>query len=487
MVAKDVTKSRRRKTGSKASRANVKRHMESAYWHGCDVGPQEGPQDQFLKSSADIVIYGGQAGGGKSWALLYETLRNVDVPGFGAVIFRRESTQIRAEGGLWDMALEMYPKWLGVPRESPMLDWRFPSGARIHFAHMQHENDRFSWDGSQIALICFDQLESFTWKQFTYMLSRNRTMCGVQPYIRATCNPNPDHFLRILFLDWWIDKKTGYAISERSGIIRWFVHINNKIHWADTAEEIKNKFGEDSDPKSFTFIPSSIYDNKILLKANPGYIANLKKLPLIDRERLLQGNWNIRESAGMFFQRSWFEIVNAAPSDSERVRYWDRAATDESVAKGKGSHTAGVLMSRNRSTGLFYIENVERFQKSAHGVKKTIKNVATQDGIAIRVGIEQDPGQAGKAEAQDQVRNLAGYNVIINTVRESKGIRARPLSAQCEAGNVKIVRGDWNEPFLNELQNFDGSDNCVSDQVDAASGAFHLLTNVKRAGVWGKR
>lgn len=480
---------------SKLSRSAIS-HTEKA-WHGQDMGPQQGPQDQFVKTGTDIAIFGGAAGGGKTWALLLEPLRNVHVPGFGAVIFRREFTQIRAEGGPWDMASDIYRDWLGVPREN-YLDWRFPSGARIRFAHMQHENDRFSWDGSQIPLICFDQLESFTWKQFTYMLSRNRSMCGVAPYIRATCNPDPDHFLRS-FLKWWIDDDTGFAIMERSGAIRWFVNINNEVHWADTAEELKAQFGEDCDPKSCTFVPSSVYDNKILLDMNPGYVANLKALPLIDRERLLMGNWNVRETAGMFFQRSWFEIVEAAPSDAERIRYWDRAATDATVAKGKGSYTAGVRMSKKRSTGVFYIEHVERFQKSSLGVRETIKNVATQDGAAVRIGIEQDPAQAGKAEAQDQVRNLAGFNVTINVVRESKarragvgidlnhtgGLRARSLSAQAEAGNVKLVRGTWNDAYLNELQNFDGSANCVSDQVDASSGAFHLLTNVRRAGVWG--
>jgi phage terminase large subunit-like protein len=61
------------------------------------------------------------------------------------------------------------------------------------------------------------------------------------------------------------------------------------------------------------------------------------------------------------------------------------------------------------------------------------------------------------------------------------------LSAQAEAGNVKLVRGTWNDAYLNELENFDGSDGCVADQVDASSGAFHLLANVKRAGIWGRR
>lgn len=458
----------------------------SKLYHGRDAGPQEGPQKAFIETGADIAIFGGQAGGGKTWALLWETIRNLDVPGFGAVIFRRDYTQIRAEGGLWDMSLELYYRWHGIPRENH-LDWRFPSGAKIRFAHMQHENDRFSWDGSQVPLICFDQLESFTWKQFIYMLSRNRSMCGIEPYIRATCNPNPDHFLRD-FLRWWIDEDTGLAIKERAGIVRWFVNINNEVHWDDTPEAIRARFGEACEPKSCTFIPSSIYDNRILLERNPGYIANLKALSLIDRERLLEGNWNVRETAGMFFQRAWFEIVEAAPALVDEMRYWDRAATDAlDKQAATASWTAGVRIGKD-ARGVFYITDVDRFQGTPLKVKERIKNVATQDGTRVRIGIEQDPAQAGKAEAQDHVRNLAGYSVSVNRVHESKGVRAKPLSAQAEAGNVKIVRAPWNEALLRELQNFDGTDKCTSDQVDAASGAFHLLTIVRpRAGVWGKR
>jgi predicted phage terminase large subunit-like protein len=249
---------------------------------------------------------------------------------------------------------------------------------------------------------------------------------------------------------------------------------------------MKDRFGPNTDPKSVTFIPSSVFDNQILIKQNPQYIANLGALRHVDRERLLGCNWNIRETAGSFFKREWFEIVDSAPAGSDEIRYWDRAATDATRAKPNSSWTAGVRM-RRCPDGRFYIMDVIRFQGSPHAVETRIKNAATQDGHQVHVGIEQDPGQAGKAEAQFQVRNLAGFNVKTNNVRESKGIRAKPLSSQVEAGNVKLVRGKWNEAYINELENFDGSDGCVADQVDASSGAFHLLANVKRAGTWGRR
>ncbi len=151
--------------------------------------PQPGPQETWLSSGADIAIYGGSAGGGKSWALLFEPLRHVANPGFGAVIFRRTMPMITNEGGLWDESMGLYP----LAGATPMIgshDWRFPSGANVGFRHLQHEVTKLDWQGAQVALIGFDELTHFTESQFFYMFSRNRSMCGVRPYIRATTNPD---------------------------------------------------------------------------------------------------------------------------------------------------------------------------------------------------------------------------------------------------------------------------------------------------------
>jgi predicted phage terminase large subunit-like protein len=411
-----------------------------------------------------------------------EAARNIDVPDFGSVMFRRTYPQITAEGGLWDSSYDIY-KPMGAKEKDSTLEWIFPSGNRVKFAHMQHEQDRYQWDGAQIPLIQFDQLEHFTWKQFFYMLSRNRTTCGVMPYVRASCNPDPDHWLRD-FMRWWINDDTGFPVYERGGVLRWFVVLNEEVHWADTPGELKERLGDDVLPKSFTFQPGKVNDNAILMRDNPEYMANLEALPYVDRMRLLEGNWNVRETAGTIFRREWFEIVDAAPAALREVRYWDRAATPaEQAKKQKASHTAGLKM-RQAVNDVYYVMDVSRFQESPGGVRENIKNVATQDGVPVPVVLEQDPGQAGVAEVQSLIRYLAGFNARANAVRESKGVRAKPLSAQAEAGNVKLVRGAWVEQFLREADNFDGTDACVSDQIDAGSGAFYILTNEKRAGVW---
>lgn len=433
-----------------------------------DISAQKGPQTAFLSSPADIAIYGGQAGGGKTWALLMEPLRHIHVKGFGAVIFRRTSPQIRNEGGLWDESGKLYPL-LGA-RPNSMLEWIFPKGCRIKMAHMQYESDRLDWQGSQIPLICWDELTHFTRLQFFYLMSRNRSMCGVKPYIRATCNPDADSWVAEL-IDWWIGDD-GYPIAERGGVLRWFVHINDQIIWADSAEELRNNY-PDSEPKSLTFIPASIHDNRALLDADPGYLANLKALPAVEQERLLYGNWKIRPAAGLYFQRSQVEMIDAEPAGLRVVRYWDLAATEKTQANDP-DWTVGLKMGTD-AQGYLYILDVIRMRSRPGTVETALMNTASQDGKTVIVGIPQDPGQAGKSQAQYFARQLRGYTIRSNRETGDKITRFSPFSAQVQAGNVKVLRGPWNEAYFSSLEGFPEA--LHDDDVDATSGAFELILN----------
>lgn len=136
------------------------------------ISAQEGPQTEFLSSPADIVIFGGAAGGGKTFGLLLESLRYVDNPHFGGVFFRRTSPQITNEGGLWDEASKMYPLLEAKPNKNDLL-WRFPSGAKIAFKHLQHEDTVRDWQGSQVPFIVFDELTHFCMKDNTEVLTEN--------------------------------------------------------------------------------------------------------------------------------------------------------------------------------------------------------------------------------------------------------------------------------------------------------------------------
>lgn len=433
------------------------------------IRPQAGQQEKFLSSQADICVYGGAAGSGKSWALCLECLRHINNPKFGAALFRRTSKQVRSEGGLWDRSCDIFPYAGGQPRES-ILQWRFPSGAKISFAHLEHEKDKFNWDGSEIALIGFDELIHFTKGQFFYMLSRNRSTCGITPYIRATTNPDSESCVAE-FIAWWIGED-GYPIPERSGVLRWFYRIENTIHWFSTKEEAIEKnheLAKQADPKSVTFIAASVHDNPALLKADPSYLANLQALPKVERERLLKGNWKIHSEGGNIFNRAWFKFVDELPTDKFlTVRYWDKAG----VADDSACETVGVKMSKNKE-GQFFVEDVIHGRWSSFQREKMIRETAKKDGKKVEVYFEQEPGSAGLDSAAMTIRNLAGYTVKADRVTGDKLERAMPLSAQVEAGNVFLLKASWNRVYMDQMHGFPNLK--LKDMVDASSGAFNVL------------
>jgi hypothetical protein len=193
-----------------------------AFPFAATIAAQPGRQSEFLRSPADICIYGGAAGGGKTTGLILEPLRHVSqVTNFTAVFFRRTMPQITNPGALWDESLNFYPQLGGAPHVR-MREWRWPRGGKIKFSHLQFETTVYDWQGAQITLICFDELTHFSAHQFFYMVSRNRSTCGVRPYIRATCNPDAESWVAD-FLSWWIDPESGLPIPERAGRIagRW--------------------------------------------------------------------------------------------------------------------------------------------------------------------------------------------------------------------------------------------------------------------------
>lgn len=268
------------------------------------IRPQKGYQEKVLSSSADIIISGAAAGVGKTFGLLIDPLRDIHIPGFGGVIFRRTSPQIRNEGGLWDTSMGIYPHAKGQPKES-VLEWVFPKGPKIKFSHLEYEKNIFDWQGSQIPFLGFDELTHFTKKMFFYLLSRNRSTCGVDPYVRATCNPDPESWVAD-FISWWIDAVTGFPIPERDGVIRYLIVDGENYIWGDSKEEViekawymleesvtKSGLKPENFIKSVTFISGSIYDNKELLKANPSYLSNLISQDKETKAALLDGNWKV--------------------------------------------------------------------------------------------------------------------------------------------------------------------------------------------------
>lgn len=449
---------------------------------------QPGPQTQFLASQADITIYGGQAGGGKTFGLFLETCRYLYNRALSLTVLRRTKQDIRQEGGLWEESFKFYPKIFKKAKANDnKLKWKFPSGASISFSALQYEKDKYKFDGSQIPVILFDELQHFTEEQFFYLLSRNRLgQCkGFKPYIKATCNPKPKSWLK-KFIRWWLDEEGRHPDPKKAGIIRWFTRDGNNIIWADTREELLKQYPH-SNPLSVTFIPSSIYDNPALLENDPDYLAKLDSLPLYERLRL-KGDWKIEPSAGLVFKEIWFKkSIKLLNNIVEIIRYWDRAGTEkksdvekrEKKGKSDPDATSGVLMART-SDNYYQVLDRIKFYGTPGQVKALIKNTAEMDSrnypkVTYSIGIEQDPGQAGIAEADDYIKELSGYNVRKYAAKQDKLTRANPLSSQVENGFVYILQADWNDEYLEQMESFpDGSHD---DDVDASSGAFNALSN----------
>lgn len=444
-----------------------------------EIKPQPGPQTEFMQSPADIAIYGGAAGGGKTYALLLEPTRHLHNKNFGAVIFRRLLPSIKIEGGMWDESQGIYAPIGGDTKKSDLL-WIWPNGVKITFAGIEYEDDKKKYHGAQIALLQFDQLEEFTESMFFYMLSRNRSVSGVKPYVRASANPQPGWLAK--FLDWWIEDD-GYANLERAGVLRWFVRVGDRIEWADTPEELIEK-NPDAIPLSVTFIPASVYDNKILLEKNPEYLANLMALPPVERARLLGdpkrgGNWKIKPSAGLLYNRGWYGIVPAVPKGGVECLYWDLAATAKDYKSGqKPSYTAGVSI--RKVEGEYYIRFVFAEQLSPHDVEKNFVNLSNQqarialfDKTQFMVRWEEEPGSASKRESRRLAQLLDGIDAKGDRVTTDKFIRGRPFASNSEVGNIHLVSATWVETWLEHMHN--QPEIPENDIHDASTGSYNIL------------
>lgn len=454
-----------------------------------DARPQPGVQTKFFKCQADIVLYGGSAGSGKTSCLLLKALTHIDTPGYGAVIFRRTSPEITTEGGLWDESKKFYAGVDGAVSREYCLDWLFPAGSAISFGHAQYEKDvENKYPGAQICFLGFDELVKFTAKQFWFLVSRNRSPCGIKPQIAATCNPDADSWVAEL-IAWWINQDTGYPIPERSGVIRYFYRLKNEMHWADTSEELMLQFpdlAEIAPPKSFTFIPATVDDNQIFLKIDPHYKSNLLSLHPVEVERLLKGNWKIKYEAGIIFNRNWFEIVNGLPPNKHGtvLSFWDFAATSKEVATNQSFYSVRTKMTK--IDNIYYILDCYWEQVGADDGDNSVLKIANQDGIHCKVRWELEGGSAGKKYESHLKRLLNRFNANGVPPMGDKVTRALPMALEAKEGHVKLLRGAWNDGFLSAVNQFSGKrEPLIADIVDSADGAFNELAgisgSVKRA------
>jgi predicted phage terminase large subunit-like protein len=424
-------------------------------------------QELFLSTPADIAIYGGGAGGGKTWALLVEAIRYIHtVQGFGATFFRRQSIQITAQGGLWDSAIKMYPQIHLTPFKSPELQFRSPIGNKITFRHIDRDVDVLSYQGTEMPLILFDELTHFSKHIFTYMLSRNRSTCGVRPYIRATTNPDADSFVREL-IDWWIDED-GYAIECRDGVIRWFIVVDDAFVWFDTFDEAMQAlkdlgFDDDVKPKSFTFVSAKLSDNPLLVRADPQYKANLMALSEYDRRQLLDGNWNVQPK-GDFFREDWFRYYDILP---ETLNIY--GASDYALSEEGGDYTVHGIFGVDSHDNTYLLDWWRSQSLSADWIDELVRLIKIWKPICwFEEGGSIIKGLKPFIDRELIANNTYCRREAFNYGNNNKKARATGISGRFQMGKIFFPKGrQWVATLKRELLAFPNGKH--DDQVDVLS------------------
>ena len=181
---------------------------------------------------------------------------------------------------------------------------------------------------------------------------------------------------------------------------------------------------------------------------------------------------------GNIFKPDKIEVVDAIPADTRFVRAWDFAASIEEPGKDP-DWTVGYKLGATPS-GRWIIADIVRLRGGPETVEAALLNTAKRDGSGVRVRIPQDPGQAGKSQAANFTKLLAGFTVTAKPISGDKVLRAEPFAAQVNVGNVMMLRAEWNDAVISEKRVFPNGSH--DDQVDAGSDAFDEL-NINNFGM----
>lgn len=396
-------------------------------------------QKVFLRTNSLEALFGGAAGGGKSSALLMAAMQYVDIPQYSAILFRRTFADLSLPGALMDRFKSWISNYDDVHWNSNTFIATFPSGARISFGYLNNANDYLRYKGSEFQFIGMDEVTEIRESDYRYLFSRLRRpssgeISKVPLRMRCASNPAPN----------WVRQR--FIVEGRSA---------GRI-----------------------FVPSRLTDN-------PGidadsYRQSLSALDPVERRRLEEGDW-WSTTLGSLFDRTSFIIIDSSElpqitSSARIIRFWDMAATEPSASNPNPDWTVGTLMMFDG--GIAYVLDVRRARVRGEKVEQLIAQTAAEDGNAVAIRMEQEPGSSGKAIIDQYARYvLPGYDFGAMRATGDKVTRARPFAAAVANGNVRLVRSPWITGWLDEFSAFpEASEH--DDQVDSAVGAYTFLAGL---------
>jgi phage terminase large subunit-like protein len=411
-------------------------------------------QRAAIDSKADIVIFGGGNGPGKTFALQMLPLQReyLSTAGCQSVIFAESNVKLEMAGGLVDKC----KKWYGQAhplgedgyRQTPKKRWTWPvPGGGSSTIDLSFVGEPGQWDAMEAAVICIDQVEQVEETQFFGVIGRNRTTCGARPRVFATANPPPealDHWLtKMLSRGGWIGED-GFPVQEMAGVIRYYARHpdTDEFIFADDPSELEEAGLLLSDPEGGVIAPTSVTFFPALIDDHPDaafraeYKRKLAGLTQFERRRRLEGNWFVTEEAGKYFSIGMFPVVDYEPSrNAQRVRAWDNAWS----TSDKADWTPGVLESMEPDGGL-YICDLIRFRGTISHVERAVLLVALVDGRNVTIRLPKDAGLAGYAQSRLAERlGALGFHVVLTADRGDKLTRSKAYQGCAERGQVRLA------------------------------------------------
>lgn len=401
------------------------------------------------------ALFGGQAGGGKTDALLMAALMYADTPGYSALLLRRTYADLSLPGALMDRAHQWLrgtdAKWHETEKT-----WEFPSGATLTFGYLQTENDKYRYQGAELQFIGFDELTQFTQTQYTYLFSRLRRRVDVHAPLRMRSASNPGGVGHA----WVYDRFPIGRAAEGSRTGR-------------------------------VFVPSGLDDNQHIDRGE--YVRSLIELDEITRAQLLDGQW-ITDPAKKPYRRDWWRAKNRHSSPDgignqsvARFISWDTAHKDNEGADYSVGLVAELLPDYRLA-----VRDVVRSRLEFPELPTQIQRLAERyegDG-KLRAVIVEDKG-SGTSALQTLRKSSPGWLAGLLqpfTPTVDKPQRARQSAVWCSRDCVLLPAPDggalWLADFENEIYEF--PDVLHDDQVDALSQLILYTENYLAAG-WHAR
>lgn len=325
-------------------------------------------QEEFLHQKTYEALYGGAAGGGKSDALLaFSIARRIKYPKSKGLILRRTIEELRKEGSLIPRSFELlHGKWRWVGSEKK---WIAPNGSVIEFGYCKYEKDVYQYQSAQYDDICIDELTHWTEFQYEYLKSRARSARGIPVGIRCATNPgNIGHA--------WV-KKRFVTICPPGQI------------YSNPNEFYLDKNGNKV-LLTRVFIPAKIYDNKVLMEKDPGYIARLDQLPENERRALKDGDWDVFK--GQYFYDWRYNLHVCKPFKIPQE--WNRYITiDWGMAKPMAVYWIALAPEKRAyiykelyTTGLISSQAAQKIVEMSDVPLKQIRYITADPSVFSRKG-----------------------------------------------------------------------------------------------------